>query len=245
MRIALVGYGRMGREVEALAPELGHEVVARIDDGDPLTPETLAGAEAAVEFTLPEAAADNLVRLAELGLDVACGTTGWHDPEAAGRVDAAAQATESGVIWAPNFSLGVALFSRIVRRAARLVDALPQYDVHLHEAHHRHKADAPSGTARTLAEILLQALSSKQRWALASDTGPPDPELLSVTAARAGEIPGTHTVAFEGPHDRIALTHEARDRGGFARGSLEALSWVRGRTGLFTLEDWLDERFES
>lgn len=243
MKIALVGYGRMGHEVERLAPELGHEVVARLDDGAEIGAASLRGADAAVEFSLPGAAADNLVRLAELGIDVACGTTGWYDEATAGRIAAAAEASGSGVVWAPNFSLGVALFTRIVRRAADLVDALPQYDVHLHEAHHRHKADAPSGTARMLADLLVEAVSSKRVWRLGSGAGAPEESTLGVTAVRAGEIPGTHTVALEGPHDRIVLTHEARDRGGFARGALEAAVWVRERTGFFTLDDWLAERF--
>lgn len=244
MKIALVGYGRMGHEVEALAPELGHEIVARIDAGDEISGPALRGAEAAVEFTLPEAAPDNLVRLAALGIDVACGTTGWHEASTVARVREAVDGAGTGVVWAPNFSLGVALFTRVVRRAARLVDALPEYDVHLHEAHHRHKADAPSGTARLLAEVLLAEVERKTGWSLGTPPrGTPDPGTLGVSVVRAGEIPGTHSVGLEGPHDRIVLTHEARDRGGFARGALEAAAWVRGRRGLFDLDDWLAERF--
>jgi 4-hydroxy-tetrahydrodipicolinate reductase len=244
MRIALVGYGRMGREVEALAPELGHEIVARIDAGDTLDADALAGAEAAVEFSLPEAAADNLVRLSGLGIDAACGTTGWFHGDAGERVRQAATEAGSGVIWAPNFSLGVALFTRLVERAAALADALPQYDPHLHEAHHRHKADAPSGTARFLADQLVAGLERVRGWSMdVPADAPRDPATLGVSVTRAGEIPGTHTVSFEGPHDRIVLTHEARSRGGFARGALEALAWVRGRRGLYTLDDWLEDRF--
>lgn len=243
MRIALVGYGRMGHEVERLAGETGHDVVARVDAGDALTREALGGAEVAVEFTLPEAAPDNLVRLAELGVPTVCGTTGWDEASALARVRDAAQAGGVGVLHAPNFSLGVALFTRVVRRAARLADALGRYDVHLHEAHHRHKADAPSGTARLLADLLVAEVGAKARWALAPGEGPADAEVLGVSVARAGEIPGTHTVAFEGPHDRIVLTHEARNRGGFARGALDAAAWIRDRTGLFTLDDWVADTF--
>ena len=241
MKIALVGHGRMGQEVERLAPTLGAEVVARIDRDDELDAAALRSAEVAIEFTHPGAAADNLIRLAELGIDVACGTTGWHADEP--RVRAAVEAAGTGLIVAPNFSVGVGLFTRIVQQAAALVDALEDWDVALHEAHHRHKADAPSGTARLLAETVLGEVARKQRWSLELGSGPIAPEVLQVGVTRAGEIPGTHTVHLEGMHDSIELTHRARDRGGFARGALEAALWLRGRAGMFSLDDWLDERF--
>jgi 4-hydroxy-tetrahydrodipicolinate reductase len=241
MKIALVGHGRMGREVERLAPELGHEIVARIDRGEALTEAALGGAEVAIEFTRPDAAPGNLVRLAELGVDVACGTTGW-DAERA-RVEAAVAAAGTGLITAANFSVGVALFTRIVARAATLVDALDDYDVALFEAHHRHKADAPSGTALRLAEVLLTRVARKRDWSMELGEGPVDPSLLQVAVTRAGEIPGTHRISLEGPNDAVELTHRARDRGGFARGAIQAAEWVRGRAGAFGLDDWLDERF--
>lgn len=240
MKLALVGYGRMGRAVEAAALEMGHEVVARLERGDTPTPAALAGAEVAVEFTRPEAAPDTLVRLAEAGIDVACGTTGWLD--ALPRVRAAVEASGTGLLVAPNFSLGVAVFTRLVRRAARLAAAVPDYDVHLHEAHHRHKVDHPSGTARMLAEALVAALDRKHRWLESPPEGPPDPGVLYVSVARAGEIAGTHLVMLEGPHDRIELRHEARDRGAFARGAVEGAAWVRGRPGVHSLDAWLAHR---
>jgi 4-hydroxy-tetrahydrodipicolinate reductase len=173
---------------------------------------------------------------------VVCGTTGWYD--ALPRVRAAVDAAGTGLVYAPNFSLGVALFSRLVRDAARRVDALDDYDVFLHEAHHRHKADHPSGTARALADDVVRAMNRKRDWREGPSTGTADAGTLWVSVTRAGEIPGTHVFGLEGPDDRLELRHEARGRSGFARGALEAARWIHGRTGVFTLDDLLADRFE-
>lgn len=241
MKLALVGYGRMGREVDALARNAGHEVVATLGPGDDVTRETLADAEVAVEFTRPAAAPDNLTALARAGVAAVCGTTGWY--QELPRVRAAVQTAGTGLVFAPNFSLGVALFTRLVREAAARVDALEDYDVFLHEAHHRHKLDHPSGTARVLADDVVRAMTRKAAWREAPAQGAPDAETLWVSVTRAGEIPGTHVLGLEGPDDRIELRHEARTRAGFARGALEAARWIQGRAGVFTLDDFLLDRF--
>ncbi|UCC84622.1 MAG: 4-hydroxy-tetrahydrodipicolinate reductase [Gemmatimonadota bacterium] len=246
MKIALIGYGRMGRAVEQAAASRGHEVVARIDvDGNPegrgITAESLNGAEVAVEFTVPEAAPANIAALAAFGADTVSGTTGWYDRLE--QVRAAVEGAGSGLIYAPNFSLGMQLFFRLARLAGRLSEGLDGYDAYVLEAHHRHKKDHPSGTARRLAEILLAELSGKERWELGPPDGPIDPAVLQVTAVRAGEIPGTHTVGLDGPDDRIELCHEARGRAGFARGALAAAEWIRGRSGIFTLDNMLAEKW--
>ncbi len=247
MKIALIGYGRMGSTVESVAAEEGHEVVARIDEegnrgGRGITPESLNGAEVAVEFSTPEATVPNVAACARAGIDLAVGTTGWLErlDEARDAVDAAG----TGMIWAPNFSLGVNLFFRLVREAGRLVDRLEAYDVHVSEVHHRHKVDHPSGTARKLAEILLDEVQRKGRWAETPGDGPIDPSTLQVAAVRAGENPGTHLVALEGPDDRIELRHEARGREGFGRGALVAAEWIRGKRGVFTIDDLFEEMLE-
>ena len=241
MRIAIVGPGRMGLAAERAALDAGHEVVARIDRGDRIDAETLGGSEVAIEFSTPTAAPGNIVRLAQAGVDTACGTTGWTDD--AGTVRAAVESAGTGLLTAANFSLGVAAFARLVRRAAELAAGVPEYDVHLHEAHHRHKLDHPSGTARMLAETIVAGLDRKVRWEPGPPDQAPDPAVLYVSVTRAGDIAGTHVVAFEGPHDRIELRHEARDRGGFARGAVEGALWIHGRTGVFGIEDWLRDRF--
>ncbi len=249
MKIALIGYGRMGRAVEEAATARGDEVVARLDLADNpagrgITVESLRGAEVAVEFSLPDAAPTNLRALAACGVDAASGTTGWYDRLDEVRV--AVEAAGTGLIYASNFSLGMQLFFRLARLAGRLADGLEGYDAYILEAHHRQKRDHPSGTARKLAEILLAELAGKQRWELGPGPereGPVDPTTLQVSAVRAGAIPGSHTVGLEGPDHRIELRHEARGRAGFARGALAAAEWVRGRAGLFTLDDMLAEKW--
>lgn len=240
MKIAIVGPGRMGAEVEALALEKGHQVVARLGRGKNITPESLWGADVAVEFTVPEAAPDILMSLARLRVPVVSGTTGWYDrlPE----VRAVVEEAEASLVYAPNFSVGVAVFRRWVREMARDLDGLPEYDVALHETHHAGKRDHPSGTARLLAETLLEETQRKTGWKPGPPDGAPDPDTLWVTSARVGHVPGTHEIAVDGPDDRIVLRHEARGRRGFARGALLAAEWIRGRAGVFTLDDVLDDR---
>lgn len=242
MKVALVGYGRMGREIEAVALDAGHEVVARLGREDPVTPESLRGAEVALEFTRPEAAPRNVVALARAGVDQVVGTTGWTE-----RMDEARSAVEeagTGMVWAPNFSIGVQLVFRLARNLGRLVegvDAVEPYDAHVHEAHHRHKVDHPSGTGRRLAEILLEEMSSKRGWIPGPGEGAPDSADLLVTSTRAGEIAGTHVVGVEGRDDRIELRHEAKGRSGFARGALAAAEWIRGRQGVHDIDAMLTE----
>ncbi|MHC4775538.1 MAG: 4-hydroxy-tetrahydrodipicolinate reductase [Planctomycetota bacterium] len=246
MKFALIGYGRMGHAVEGVAAERGHEVVARIDlegnsEARGITAESLNGADVAVEFSVPEAAPANIAALAACGADTVCGTTGWYD--GLEQVREVVEGAGSGLIYAPNFSLGMQLFFRLAELAARLSERLEGYDAYVLEAHHRHKKDHPSGTARRLAEILLAEFSGKERWELGPPEGPVDPGVLQVTAIRAGEIPGTHTVGLDGPDDRIELSHEARGRTGFARGAVAAAEWIRGRSGIFTLDDMLADKW--
>ena len=246
MRLALVGYGKMGRAVEGVAMERGHEVVARIDptlDTHEIGTETLGGADVAIEFTVPDAAVDNIAALAAAGVDVVVGTTGWHErlDEAAAAVNAAG----TGMVHATNFSLGVNLFLRLARMAARMADALSEYDVHIRETHHRHKIDHPSGTAITLADILIEELAGKESWSAALPDGAPHPQVLYVASERVGETAGSHVVSLEGPDDRIELSHQARTRAGFARGAVAAAEWIGGRSGVFTLDDMLAETFTS
>lgn len=253
MRIALVGYGKMGRSIEALALEQGHEIAARVDptlDVGEISSSTLGSADVAIEFTTPEAAPGNLVALAGLGVDTVCGTTGWsaHLP----RVREAVVEAGTGLLFASNFSLGVQLFYRAAKALALAVNGSLDEQVTISETHHRHKVDTPSGTAITLAEALLERLSSKDRWESSNDTAEadatgdsnaePDPRTLLISSMREGEIPGTHTVVFGGPDDRIELTHRAESRAGFVRGALAGADWIRGRVGVFTMDDYLSDR---
>jgi 4-hydroxy-tetrahydrodipicolinate reductase len=246
MRLALIGYGKMGHAVEIVAVESGHEVVARIDptlDTGEIDTATLGGADVAIEFTAPGVAVDNITALAAAGIDAVVGTTGWHE-----RLDEATEAVNgagTGLVHASNFSLGVNLFFRLARAAGKMADALSEYDVHIREAHHRHKIDHPSGTAITLADILIEELERKENWSATLPDGGPHPQVLYVASERVGETAGTHVLGLEGPDDRIELRHEARTRAGFARGAIAAAEWIRGRSGVFTLDDMLAETFTS
>jgi 4-hydroxy-tetrahydrodipicolinate reductase len=240
MRVALLGYGRMGREIEGILLERGHRVALRVAGPAPAREEgTWEGVEVAIDFSVPEAVLPHVRRCVAEGVSLVVGTTGWAER----REKAEALAREGGIgfLHAPNFSLGATLFLRIAAEAARLLDGVEGYDAAVHEAHHRHKRDHPSGTARRLAEVVVARLGSKRGWTDRLPEGrAPDAGLLHVSVSRAGEIPGTHALLIEGSDDRIEIRHEARSRAGFARGAVLAAEWIRGRRGVFTLEDLLE-----
>jgi 4-hydroxy-tetrahydrodipicolinate reductase len=219
MRLLLVGYGKMGRLVEQLAPEHGCEIASRIDVG---SGDWSAPADVAVDFSTAEALRDNFRRYVDRGLAVVIGTTGWSAHEAELRRHA--EAAHLGVVAAANFSIGVNLFQLMVAEAARLMQAHEQYGAWIHEAHHAAKRDAPSGTALVLRDIMVGASYKRP---------------IDMSSTRAGAIPGTHTVGFDGVSDTIELTHTARDRRGFAAGALLAARWLEGRRGWFTMQDVL------
>ena len=225
MQILLVGYGRMGRLVGSLAGEYGCEVAGFID---PLSPDGVdgpasarwTGVDVAIDFSSPAAVASNATALAARGINLVIGTTGWEKDAAA--VRQAAASAGIGVVAAPNFSTGVVLFEAIVERAATLFAGQADFGAWIHEAHHVAKKDAPSGTA-----LLLKHTMERGGFDRAID----------VSSTRAGQIPGTHTVGFDGPAESITLSHAARDRTGFARGALAAARFVKGRRGWFTMKD--------
>jgi 4-hydroxy-tetrahydrodipicolinate reductase len=227
MRILLVGHGRMGRLVGDLAPDYGCEVAGVIDPQSPLhagglDQERWRSVDVAIDFTFPDAVKSNVEALARLGTNIVIGTTGWNQDEEAVRRSVAAAGI--GVVVAPNFSVGVVIFNAIVARAATLFAAQQEFGAYLHEAHHVAKKDAPSGTALLLKKTIEESGFSRP---------------VDVSSTRAGYIPGTHTVGFDGPAETITLSHLARDRSAFARGALIAAKWVTGRHGWFTMKDVL------
>lgn len=242
MHLALVGTGRMGQAVEAVALERGHEVVARFDAGAPLLDardaSALNGADVCVDFSVPDVALDQIHRYASWGVDAVVGTTGWTDH--LGRVREWVEEGQNGVLWAPNFSLGVALVERALRGMLPLLDRLGEYDAAVHEVHHTGKLDSPSGTALRLAEVLLEGLARKTRVEAETQHGAIAPEALHVTSGRLGHVFGEHTVTIDSPVDTIEIVHRAKDRRAFAVGAVRAAEWVHGRRGLFTLGDLLD-----
>jgi 4-hydroxy-tetrahydrodipicolinate reductase len=221
-RLLVIGRGRMGTLVDALSGEYGFEVVGRVDHENAERPEEWPAAHVAIDFSTADAVAVNVPRLAARGTDVVIGTTGWASHEDA--VRRAAGEHGVGVVAAPNFALGVVLFTAIVERAAELMARREEFGAWIHELHHGAKRDAPSGTALALLAAIERAGYSAG---------------VDVTSTRAGSIPGTHTIGFDGRSETITLTHTARDRTIFARGALEAARWVIGRKGWFTITDVL------
>lgn len=222
LRVLIVGYGRMGRLVDALAAEHGMQVVGRVSSSNAGQADEWPAADVAIDFSTASAVPVNAARLAARGTNLVIGTTGWNDQEAAVRQLIADYAV--GVVAAPNFALGVNVFLAIVARAAELMAGRPEFGAWIHELHHRAKRDAPSGTAIAIRDAMERA---------GYGTG------IDVASTRAGAIPGTHTVGFDSAADTITLTHTARDRSMFARGALEAARWVHGRRGWFSMKDVL------
>ena len=227
MKIAIIGNGKMGKAVAALATERGHvihTIINRIENagGRALTRERMSGADVAVEFTRPDAVVTNLERLMELAIPTVTGTTGWT--EDLPRVATLVNQRGGSLLHAANFSVGVHLFFRAARDLARCFRNRPEFTVSIHEEHHTAKLDAPSGTA-----LLLQ----RQLWA--DETGRKFP----ITSVRAGETPGNHTLAYEGAHETITLSHITQSRAVFASGAVSAAEWLPGHTGVFTFEQML------
>jgi 4-hydroxy-tetrahydrodipicolinate reductase len=227
--LAIVGYGKMGHMIEALAPQHGFEVRVRLDvhdnaGGAGLTAENLRGVDVAIEFSSPATAAENVRRLAALKINTVVGTTGWYDELPS--VRAAVERGDVGAVYGPNFSVGVNLFVQVVAEAAKRFAVHAEYEAWGWEMHHSQKKDAPSGTLLKLAETMK-----------ASGYDRP----IDLSASRAGSVPGTHEIGFDSVGDTITLRHTARSREGFAQGALRAARWVIGKKGLFEFQEILGE----
>ena len=225
MKIAILGYGKMGRLVEAVALREGCEIGPILDlpgnaGGREITRERMSGVDVAIDFSQPEAVLPNIEAAARAGLNLVVGTTGWQDQLA--RAEKAVHEGGIGLVHASNFSLGVNLFFEIAAHAAGLIGRLPAYDPYIVEEHHRAKKDAPSGTALSLLEVMKPHLARLPQ---------------GIASVRAGSLPGTHTVGFDSEADTIVLEHRARSRQGFAEGAVLAARWIAGRRGLFNFRE--------
>ena len=247
MKIALIGYGKMGRMIEQIAKERGHEIVSviDIDNQDDFASEAFRSADVAIEFTAPHVAYANYLKAWEAGVKVVSGSTGWLDEHGD---DVRKACTEGGktLFWAANFSLGVAIFSAVNKYLARIMNQFPVYDVRMEETHHIQKLDAPSGTAITLAEGILENLDRKSGWTKGTLVAPDgtvsgckecgDSE-LAIDSIRRDEVPGIHTVTYDSEADCITITHDAHSRKGFALGAVLAAEFTATRQGLLTTDD--------
>ena len=247
MKIALIGYGKMGKEIERIARSRGHEIVSIIDldNQQDFESDAFRSADVAIEFTNPRAAYGNYLRAFRAGVKVVSGSTGWLDEHGD---EVRRLCTDEGktLFWSSNFSLGVAIFSAVNRYLARIMNQFPEYDVAMEETHHIHKLDAPSGTAITLAESIVQNLDRKTRWVKGTLTAPDGtlsgnahcaPDELPVSSVRRDEVPGIHSIRYDSAADSITITHDAKNRSGFALGAVLAAEYTAQHTGMLTMED--------
>ena len=231
MKIALLGYGRMGKEIEKIAQQRGHEIVIR-DNGEESY--DISKADVAIDFSIPSAAYNNITNCFKNNIPVVSGTTGWLDKYD----DALAVCKENngGFIYASNFSLGVNIFFELNNQLAKMMSALDQYKVDIEEIHHTKKLDAPSGTAITLAEGIIDNTNRKS-WEL---DGEASEEVIPITAVRTPDVPGTHTINYNSVVDSIEIKHTAHNRQGFALGAVIAAEWLKNKQGVFTMRDVLN-----
>ena len=235
MKIALIGYGKMGHAIEQIALQRGHEIVSVIDvnNQEDFTSDAFTSADVAIEFSMPAVAMDNYRRAFAAGVPVVSGTTGWleHLPE----IKEACKAGQT-FFYASNFSLGVNIFFALNKYLAKIMNDFPAYDVRMVETHHVHKLDAPSGTAITLAEGLIDNIERKNKWVEGKE---PAEDEIGICSVREGEVPGIHTVIYESDVDTISITHDAKSRMGFALGAVIAAEFTCGKKGFLTMQDML------
>jgi len=236
MKIALIGYGKMGKAIEEIALEKGHEIVLKIDvqNNADFTKENLQKAEVAIEFTGPHSAYENVKKCIEFGVPVVSGSTGWL--EKWNEISALCETHNACLVYSSNYSIGVNLFFELNKQLAKLMEPYESYDVRMTEIHHTEKKDAPSGTAISLAEQILANISRKKDWVNAPSLTPSD---LVITSERIDPAPGTHTVAYSSPIDTIEITHTAHTRKGFASGAVLAAEFAKNKSGIFTMKEVL------
>lgn len=236
MKIALIGYGKMGKAIEALALQKGHQVVFKIDvsNADTFTKALADTADVAIEFTGPHSAVDNILQCIAFGLPVVSGSTGWLDQWP--KVEADCNEKKSTLVYSSNYSIGVNLFFELNKQLAKLMDPYPDYDVSMTEIHHTEKKDAPSGTAISLAEQIIANLGRKNTWI---NDAASNPDQIHIQSERIDPAPGTHTVAYSSPIDTIEITHTAHSRQGFAAGAIMAAEFAVNQKGVFTMKEVL------
>ena len=236
MKIALIGYGKMGKAIEEIALHRGHEILYRIDVDSKKVMEkgTLSQADVAIEFSTPATAFENINKCFDAGVPLVCGTTGWLDRM--GDVRKRCLAEKQAFLYASNFSIGVNLFFEVSRHLAALMATQRQYEVSIEEIHHTQKKDSPSGTAITLAEGILSEISRKTGW-VNEVTG--DPARIGIISKRIDPAPGTHIIRYTSEEDDIEIRHTAHSRKGFAAGAVTAAEWLIGKQGVFTMKDVL------
>ncbi|EKN17748.1 dihydrodipicolinate reductase [Parabacteroides goldsteinii CL02T12C30] len=236
MKIALIGYGKMGKTIEQIALNRGHQIVSIVDINNPeeFQSANFKSADVAIEFTTPATAFDNYMKSFAAGVPVVSGTTGWLDR--IGEIKEKCEKEGKTFFYASNFSIGVNIFFALNKYLAKIMNNFPSYNISMTETHHIHKLDAPSGTAITLAEGIIENVDRKDRWTLETAEQPTD---LPIHAIREGEVPGIHEVTYESDVDYISIRHDAKSRAGFALGAVVAAEFTAGKKGFLGMDDML------
>jgi 4-hydroxy-tetrahydrodipicolinate reductase len=241
MNIALLGYGRMGREVERVARERHHTISAVFNSIHPLSASSpsgqLSGIDCCIDFSTASAAPQHICAAASLQIPLVVGTTGWNDQLS--QLTQVVKQHEGALLYTSNFSIGAQIFFRIISTSAKLIDNFPDYDIAIHETHHALKKDAPSGTALALAEKILSSVQRKKTVSTSRSGEITPAGALNISSTRVGNVAGTHSVIMNSSADTIELTHTAHNRSGFALGAVMAAEWLQGKHGIFTMEDFL------
>lgn len=246
MNIAIIGYGKMGHEIEKIAKSKGIKVVSIIDPTEnnathkEINEESMRNVDVCIDFTTPDSVINNIQEISKFRKNVVVGTTGWHD-----KIDEVRNIIKKsgiGLIYASNFSIGVNIFFKIVENAAKIIDKVEDYDIYGYELHHNKKIDSPSGTAKTIGEIIIKNIKRKNKLVYDKIERKIELNELHFASVRAGSIPGTHVVGFDSSADTIELKHTARNREGFAAGALMAAQWIKGKKGFYTIDNMMESR---
>jgi 4-hydroxy-tetrahydrodipicolinate reductase len=244
MRLALIGYGKMGKEIERLANDRGWSVDIRVDiDTPPVTKIQVDSIDVVIHFATAKNIISDLTPWAEAHKSIVVGTTGWQDQLQA--VESLVRKNQMGLLYASNFSIGVNIFFHLIKDAAQMMDNFEEYDTFIQEIHHKHKIDSPSGTALTMGQIVLENLKRKKELLIETSHTTIRPEQLHISSIRSGTVIGTHTLAFDSAADTIELKHTAKNRSGLALGTLFAAEWIQGKKGIFTMEDAFQDLFKQ
>lgn len=242
MKIAIIGYGRMGKEIESAAIARGHEIIARVDTPEDweINSEILKQADVAIEFSIPESAPGNILKCFASNIPVVSGTTGWNDSME--QVRSFCQERKGSFFYAANFSIGMNIFFEVNKRLAQLMKEFKEYEISIEETHHIQKVDAPSGTAIRLANDIVKEIEHKKGWSGIDKLGNNE---IGIRSIREGNITGIHTVTYDSEFDSIEITHNAKNRRGFAIGAVMAAEWLPGRKGCFGMNDLLNMKTQK
>ena len=244
MNVGIIGYGRMGHEIEKVAKDKGI-TIRTIDPNDDnadfkeINEESMKDVDVCVDFTQPDSVISNIEKISKFKKNIVIGTTGWYDK--IDEVKSIIENANTGLIWSGNFSVGVNIYFKIIENAAKIINNVDDYDVFVHEFHHNKKADSPSGTAVMIGEILTDNIERKKRVVTEELKRKIEPDELHISSTRGGSIPGTHIVGFDSTADTIELKHTARNRQGFALGAIMATQWIQGKKGFYDINDLMKE----